>query len=429
MNLTKINITRSISILFIMLTLSAFSLAASPRLPIIFVHGMLASGDTYAGQISRFEANGYDGKLLFAYDWNSLSFGRGGAADGLQQMVDSVLSQTKSSKVFLVGHSAGSGLVYNYCKDSTRVNKIAGVVLIGGFKQDTTAGFKGEIPTLNIFSEGDLVVKGGSEIPGATNIRLKEDDHYEVATGTLAFDAMYRFVTGGQTASLEALHSDEPVFLAGKALSLGNNAPIAGGKVSVYQLNPLSGERVKSNPDAIYEVDINGHWGTFMAIKGAAYEFMLQGPDSADRPIHYFREQVQGTNRNVYLRSIPTSGMMSMMFSGIPEDSLPALAVFSSNKAILNGRDILLVDGKELTGTDFFKPSRTTIAMFLYDGNGNRQSDLTGVGLFNMQGVFLAGIDVAFEVAPKPIQLELNNRLLNIRRIPSRDGVTVPVFD
>ncbi len=425
----QFNHKRYITLAIALLLFSSISDGATPRLPIIFVHGMLASGDTYAGQIARFEANGYDSQLLFAYDWNTLSFGRGGATDGLQQMVDSVLARTKSSKLYLVGHSAGSGLVYGYCKDSIRANKIAGVVLVGGFKQDTTAGPKGEIPTLNIFSEGDLVAKGGSEIPGATNIRLKDEDHYEVATGPRAFDAMFRFITHGQSPIFDAVYTDEPVHLAGKAVSLGNNAPLVGGKVSIYQIDVQTGQRMKAGPDAVFDVDANGHWGTFMASRGASYEFMLLGPDSTDRPIHYFREQVTSSNRYVYLRSIPTSGMMSMMFSGIPEDSLPALAVFSSNKAILNGRDKLLVDGKELTNTDFFKPSRTTIAMFLYDGNGNRQSDLTGVGLFNMQGVFLAGIDMAFDVATKPIQLELNKRLLNIRRIPSRDGVTVPVFD
>lgn len=429
MYMPKISTVGIIPTLLLMLILSASVYASSARLPIIFVHGMLASGDTYAGQISRFESNGYDPALLFAYDWNSLSFGRSGATDGLQRMVDSVIKSTNSTKVFLVGHSAGSGLVYGYCKDSTRAANIAGVVLIGGFKQDTSAGPNGGIPTLNIFSEGDLVAKGGSEIPGAMNVRLKDEDHYEVATGPRAFDAMFRFISHGQSPIFDGVYSDEPIPLSGKAVSLGNNAPLVGGKVLIYQIDVQTGERLKSAPNAVFDVDANGHWGTFMATMGASYEFMLLSADSSDRPIHYFREQVTTSNRNLYLRSIPTSGMMSMMFSGIPEDSLPALAVFSSNKAIINGRDKLVVDGKELTGTDFFKPSRTTIAMFLYDGNGNRQSDLSGVGLFNMQGVFLAGIDMAFDVATKPIQLELNKRLLNIRRIPSRDGVTVPVFD
>lgn len=424
-----LNYKRQITLAIALLLFSFISNGVTPKLPIIFVHGMLASGDTYAGQISRFEANGYDAKLLYAYDWNSLSFGRGGATDGLQHMVDSVIALTKSPKVYLVGHSAGSGLVYGFCQDSSRASSIAGVVLIGGFKQDTSAGPKGEIPTLNIFSEGDLVAKGGSEIPGAINVRLKDEDHYEVATGVRAFDAMYKFITNGQTSVLDAVYNDDPIQLAGKAVSLGNNAPLAGGMISIYELNPLNGNRLRLQPDATYKVDANGQWGTFMGKRGATYEFLLNGPDSTDRPIHYFREPFMNSNSNIYLRSIPSSGLMAMMFSGIPQDSFPALAVFSSSKAVVSGRDFLSVDGTELTKTDFFKPSRTTIAMFLYDGNNNKQSDLSGVGLFNMQGVFLAGIDMAFAMNNDPLLLKLNGNTLNVRRIPSSQGVTVPVFD
>ncbi|MFM8916937.1 MAG: hypothetical protein ACKOGP_04245, partial [Bacteroidota bacterium] len=299
----------------------------------------------------------------------------------------------------------------------------------GGFKHDTSAGPKGELPTLNIFSEGDLVAKGGSEIPGAINVRLKDEDHYEVATGIKAFESMFKFFTNGKSSIMDAVYNDDPIRLSGKAVSLGNNAPLAGGIVSIFELDPTTGNRMRLQPDATFKVDANGHWGVFNGKKGATYEFMLIGPDSTDRPIHYFRERITQSNLHVYLRSIPTTGMMSMMFSGIPEDSLPALAVFSASKAILNGRDRLVIDGVELTGTEFFKPSRTTIAMFLYDGNHDGNSDLTGVGLFNMQGVFLAGIDMAFQPIEKPIMLEYNGRTLQVRRIPSKSGVTVPVFD
>jgi hypothetical protein len=186
---------------------------------------------------------------------------------------------------------------------------------------------------------------------------------------------------------------------------------------------------MRKKPDGQFMVDHLGNWGPMKAILNASYEFVARGADSSAKPIHYFREKVKQSNRNIYLRVIPNSGMLTMMFSGLPSDSCPALAVFSASQAILNGRDSLTIDGTKLTGTDFFKPSRTTIAMFLYDGNKNGKSDLNGVGLFNMQGVFLAGIDMVFRPNETPIILEFNGRTLAVRRIPSKDGVVVPVFD
>src|SRR5688572_8587219 len=42
-------------------------------LPVVMMHGFLASGDTYAKHVMRFTSNGYCGNRLFAYDWNTLA--------------------------------------------------------------------------------------------------------------------------------------------------------------------------------------------------------------------------------------------------------------------------------------------------------------------------------------------------------------------
>jgi hypothetical protein len=41
--------------------------------PVIFIHGFLASGDTYALQAQRFRANDYCARRIFAFDWNTLT--------------------------------------------------------------------------------------------------------------------------------------------------------------------------------------------------------------------------------------------------------------------------------------------------------------------------------------------------------------------
>jgi hypothetical protein len=43
--------------------------------PVIFVHGMLASGDTWSLQFQRFEQQVSPIQLLDVVDWNTVSFG------------------------------------------------------------------------------------------------------------------------------------------------------------------------------------------------------------------------------------------------------------------------------------------------------------------------------------------------------------------
>ena len=75
--------------------------------PVVFVHGFLGSGDTWATQVHRFASNCLFSDRFFAFDWNSLS---GGGADLLlDRFIDSVLIVTKAQKLHLVGHSAEIG--------------------------------------------------------------------------------------------------------------------------------------------------------------------------------------------------------------------------------------------------------------------------------------------------------------------------------
>jgi pimeloyl-ACP methyl ester carboxylesterase len=64
--------------------------------PIIFVHGFLASGDTYAQQVLRFASNGHCDDRLFVFDWNSVA---GGNQDSrLDSFVNVVLQKHKVLK-------------------------------------------------------------------------------------------------------------------------------------------------------------------------------------------------------------------------------------------------------------------------------------------------------------------------------------------
>src|SRR5690606_11974363 len=133
--------------------------------------------------------------------------------------------------------SRGSELVYEYCSKADRAAKIAHLVLLAGNKKDKPGGPDGKVPTLNVWSTFDKVVTGGGAINKATNLKLEGKDHYEVATSTATFTAMYQFFLNKAPSTTDIIEESNPV-ISGKALSFGENLPAAGGTLNVYEVDP-----------------------------------------------------------------------------------------------------------------------------------------------------------------------------------------------
>ena len=164
-------------------------------LPVVFVHGFMGSGDNWATQIQRFTNNGFCEDRLFVFDWNSVG-GSSGTGSLLNNFIDDVLKKTNAQKVNLVGHSAGGGVCYNFLKDSLQALKVAKYIHIGSIKMKAPAGKNNEVPTMNIYSTDDKVMKNGGDIAGAINIKQTGNDHMQVATSGTTFSAMYSFSNG-----------------------------------------------------------------------------------------------------------------------------------------------------------------------------------------------------------------------------------------
>ncbi|MCW5906594.1 MAG: hypothetical protein KIS94_01960 [Chitinophagales bacterium] len=400
--------------------------------PVVFMHGFLASGDTWANQVMRFTTNGYCENLLFAFDWNTLSQGNNNAL--LNAFIDSVLNVTGATQVDLVGHSAGGGLGYGFCEDSARAAKVAHYVHIGSSSQSSPAGVNDEVPTLCISSPDDKTA-GNTTITGATNITLYGTDHYQVATCAEAFLEMYKFFNDGKsanTATIKELNTE--IKISGKVLALGENTPLNGAIVKVYEVNAANAERVGSTPAHTLTADKNGFWGPVNVKKRAYYEFEVTNPNSStDRKIYYFREGFIHHNPLVYLRTLPSpTSLAGVLLSSLPSnDNQSVLAVFTSNQATVAGRDSLFVDNVELSTQQITPASATVIAMFLYDDNNNQQTDLTKPAAFGFLNQFLSARDMFFQTStPSAIPLRFNGRTLHVRNLKSQsEGVIVAVLD
>ncbi len=398
-------------------------------LPIIAAHGFLASGDTYAKHFLRFTSNNYCAHRLFAYDWNSI--GGGNSPVLLDAFIDEVLATTGASKVNLMGHSAGGGLGYNYLSDAARAAKVAHYVHIGSGVQSGPAGPNGEIPTLNIWSDGDEVVAGG-DIPGATNVMIPANDHYQVATSTASFEAIYAFLNNGEQPQTTNITSENIPCIAGKALTFGENNPAVGATIQIYEVDAQTAERLSASPDVTFTADAKGNWGPHPVKPNAFYELVVTTTTANDRVVHYYREPFTRTNNWVYLRTLPPPGSLAgLLLSALPKnDNQVVMAVFSSSSAVIDNRDELIVDGFTLSTNQYTPSSKSAIAFFLYDSNNDGQTNGSVISTF-ASFPFLVGVDLFFPTTPPgTITLQFNDRTLNVRNWRSNsDGVVVPVFD
>jgi pimeloyl-ACP methyl ester carboxylesterase len=398
--------------------------------PLVLLHGFLASGDTWANVSMRLAANGHCLARTYAFDWNSL--GQADPVPLLDAYVDTIRSETGSDRVDLAGHSAGGGLGYRYLAEAGRAAKVAHYVHLASVRNGGPAGPEGApVPTLNLWSDADTVVRESGAFPGVTNVLLAGQDHYEVATSPESFDAMWRFLHDGAAPATTAIAPQQRITLAGKAVALGDNTPVAGGRVEIWETDPATGAR-RGEPRATFLTKPDGAWGPFEARRDTTYEFRVVGAGEDALPVHYYREPFQRSNDLVYLRTLPADpgSLVGSFLSGIRwDDAHSVIVLFGANRAFHAATDPARVGDVALPMEVLATDARTTIALFAFD-DGDRQSTAAPVDGFGF-GVFLAGSDVFVPAtAPAAVPLEVGGRTLVVRNWPSAtEGATIAVFE
>lgn len=398
--------------------------------PVVFAHGFLAASDTWSLQVARLEANGQCADHVAVLDWNTLV--QDGAEDALDAVIDRVRAATGAEQVDLVGHSAGGGLGYRYLADPAHAAKVAHYAHLASIAEPGPAGPEGApVATLAVRSLGDTIVESAADIAGATNVVLDDADHYEVATSPATFVALWRHFHGADPATT-AIPDDPHPTLAGGALVLGDNTPVAGFALDLFAVDPSTGARLAAAPDATFTIGADGAWGPFAATAGAAYELLLHGPGAEDRPVHYYVEPVHQTNRLLYVRALPgPDSLVGALLAGLPfDDRQVDLIVFSSSKAVLHGRDTLTVGARDLATPELTAATRTAIAFFLFDEGTDQTSGGEAALFASVLKVFLTGVDEYLAAADAgPIAVSFDGRSLALPRWPSASaGATVAIF-
>lgn len=420
-------------LLFFYQTSLAQTSCDSTRLPVVFVHGFMGGGDNWATQVQRFSSRGYCEDRLFVFDWNTI--GRQNSDSLMNVFIDGVLRKTNSGQIDLVAHSAGGGLSYAYLKDSLHARKVAHYIHIGSMKMPAPPGKHGEVPTMNIYSVDDMVMRGASDIFGATNIRETGYDHLQVATCAASFSHIYAFLTGSRERVNTAIDTvkDEMRIMGGKAMLLAENTPLSQDSFRVFLIDPRTGTRI-SNKGSFKDGSISG-WRTFgidgswgLQVHRDNYtEFEMR--TGSGRPLFYYFEPLVRNNRNVYLRGLPTRGMVATLLGKIPNDSIQtALVIFSGNSAVIAGRDTLAIDSIPLSLPELMPASKTSIATFLYD-DGDRVSSGKALKSLSM-APFLTGVDVFIKSEEgKTMRIYYNGRSIVLPKRKSREGIMIVVFN
>ena len=400
------------------------------RTPIVFAHGFLAASDTWSTQFQRFVENGFCGNRLFAFDWNTLTQSAMEARVAeLDAFIDGVTQTTGATQVDLVGHSAGGGLAYTYLSDAGRAKKVRRYAHVASFHNDGPAGPDGKIPTLNLWSDGDLVA-GAGDITAATNEKVPGIDHYSVATSAPSFVALWKFFGDGTPPTVTDVRPDDAITLRAKALTLGENVAEAGAEVNVWTLDAKGAHR-DATPVFTAKLAADGQLGPLTAEVGVSYAFVVKSQAADKPPITYYRPPFLRSDALVYLRTLPSADSLAgTLLSVVPfDDKATVLIVFSASRALITGKDSLLVDGVQIATPELADAKHTAIAFFVFDENSNGVSDGTPVALFQ-SFPFLSGVDQYMPpTGTSPIAVELNGQRVYVpHQLSKSEGPVVVVF-
>lgn len=404
-----------------------------PMIPIVMVHGLIGSGDTYELQMLRFASNGYPQDMLYTFEWNTLDVNNSLHIFRLNAFIDEVLETTGYEQVDLVGHSLGGVLVHEYSSRNERAIKIRNLVLLGAPLQEGQGGTKNNIlPTLNIWSAYDRVVTFGGNVQGAKNLHLNGKDHFQVASSIESFKAMYQFFRNRLPETMDIIPQENPI-VSGKVLSFGENITGEGATLEIYEVDAANGKRLNPLPDAVFSIGASNEWGPFQTKTGANYEFRVWTDRPGDRTIRFFKESFIRDNNNVIIRYSPPNGsLLKVVFDLlIPVDNdLSIVTYFNASQAVIRGRDELLMNDFVLSTALYAAANLTTVALFMFDINNNNLSDGNPLPLIR-EIPALSVADFYFPIeADSTTTFVFNGRTLNVPGSRSvEEGICIAVFD
>jgi pimeloyl-ACP methyl ester carboxylesterase len=428
------------------------------RRPIVFVHGTVANGDSFAHPALILASNGYCPDRIRGIEYHSLvaadaGAGDAGAGDGgtgdaglndagrpaafvldraeayrraaadIDRVIEELRRDTGFDKVDLAGHSQGSGHGAAYA--GMNPDKVAHYIHLAGAALPTDPG---GVPTLCLSSIGDRPVMCGT----TKNVTFQDNelDHSAVSSATEAAIEMYKFLNDGAEPRYTEVQCGSPILLEGRAQTFAENAILVGSKVEIYALGDSPRER--GAPEASYTIGTDGKFGPFEAKRDVSYEFRLVPPsaDTTRRVAHAYYPPFKRSDRLLrfnFETKDPVASATSLLVNRGPGFSV--VIPRSRQKAFLYDRDSLKVNGHEVitkatSWNAMTNRSNVIVAYYLFDkslthpayGDGDKLTSGEPI----ISGAFVSSADMYFSAEqPAWITLEFNGQTMKVPNWPS----------
>jgi pimeloyl-ACP methyl ester carboxylesterase len=440
--------------------------------PIVFVHGTVANGDSFAHPALILASNGYCPDWIRAVEYHSLVAPAdagasdagapsmdGGASDAgvadaggdggrppafmldrveayrrASMDIDRVIAELREAtgfeKVDLAGHSQGSGHGSTYA--GMNPDKIEHYVHLAG---SMLAADPGGVPTLCVSSTGDRPVTCGT----TANVTFDDTelDHSGVASSTEAALEIYKFLNGGEEPTYDEVQCGSPITLEGRAPTFADNTFLVGAKVEIFVLGDSPRER--GEPEASFTLTSNGNFGPFEAKPGVYYEFKLTPPpgDTTRRVAHAYKPPFKRSDRLLRFNFETKDPVASATSAQVNRhDSFAVVIPRTLQKAFLYPRDSLKVNGTEVltratTWNEAMGRPTTTVAYYLYDKSLTAPSygpgDMMSTGESIVSGAFVNSADMFISAAESEwITIEFNGQTMKVPNWPSAsEGASV----
>jgi len=362
-------------------------------LPIVFVHGFAGSAQQFQSQAMRFIANGYAPERIRAYDHDGAGFDSASFVPALEQLVDEVLAEHKTDKVFLIGHSRGTYVSSSFLGDARRAAKVAKYIAIDG------SACVSNVPCI-----------------APTQAMFSGQKHVEVCTSKESFAMQYEFLLGEKPQVVDVVRQKAPVEIAGRAVNFPANTGRAGATLKIYEIDSATGARTKADPLATFPIGADGNWGPTIVDPDMHYEMELSAGTGV--ATHFYAQRFLRSTKFVRLLSGPPDSS-SRMNTNVSD--MHATLVAARQREWLES-DVIEVSTKSPSGDQPVVNAMTraagealSIGIQIHDDAASpRESSLDALPYFSSQA-FQYGVDVFMPAADPP------NGTITLRNLPRGD--------
>jgi pimeloyl-ACP methyl ester carboxylesterase len=377
------------------------TLPLDQALPIVFVHGFAGSAQQYESQAMRFVANGYPPERIRAYDHDGAGFDTASFVSGLTAVVDGVLAEFGTSKVFLVGHSRGTFVSSMFLSNPARAAKVEKYIAIDG--SACPASFPCIAPNQAMF-------------PGQT--------HVEVCTSKESFAVQYEFLMGAPPQVVDIVRQRAPVEISGRAVNFPANTGREGTMLAIYPLEAATGARAQPDPIGTFQIGADGNWGPVVVDPETLYEMELTAPSGS--ATHFYSQPFLRSTNFVRLLSGPPDADTRVNTN--TSDTHAALVVSRQREWL--AADVLEVSTPSPSGDQPAVNALTSaaaaamgIALHIHDAAASPgDSTLDALPYFSSQP-FQYGVDIFMPATEPP------NGVITLRNLPRGDAAKPQVLN